>query len=129
MRIIRTLLILIFVILICVLYIQNQEIVNHVFKFKLNLPFFSYGPIGVYNVGIIGGAFVFGVFFTLIVGALRATGKSGEIKTRNKKIKELENEIAFLEKKNREKEMSSSTVTEDKEEKEPSSNPFSSSSS
>ena len=94
----------------CVLYIQNQEIVNHVFKFKLNLPFYSYGPVGIYNIGIIGAAFILGVFFTLVVGALRATGKSGEIKTRNKKIKELESEIAFLEKKNRESEMSAQTT-------------------
>ncbi len=110
MRIIRTLLILIIIILICVLYIQNQEIVNHVFKFKLSLPFFKYGPIGIYNIGIIGAAFVFGVLFTLILGALRVSGKGSEIKSKNKKIKELESEISFLEKKVRESQMSQTST-------------------
>ena len=81
MRIFKTLLILIFIILICVLYIQNQDIVNYVFKFKIDLPFFTYGPVGIYNIGIIGAAFLAGVVFTLIFGVLRATGKSSEIKS------------------------------------------------
>ena len=111
MRVIKTIFILIFIILICVLYIQNQDIVNYVFKFKIDLPFFKYGPVGIYNIGIIGAAFVAGVIFTLIFGVLRATGKSSEIKSRDKRIKNLENEINHLEKKARENQVKQASAS------------------
>lgn len=99
MRFLRILLVLVFIIFICVLYIQNQEIVNHVFKFKLDLLFTEYGPIGVYNVGIIAVAFVLGVLLSVIFGAFSSGGKGSELKRKNKTIKDLENEIIHLENK------------------------------
>ena len=98
MRIIKTVLNLVFVILICILYLQNREIVEHVFEFKLDLVFFKTSEYKVYNIAIIVISFIVGVFFTLIFGALRTTGKSKEIKSKDKKIKELENKITYLEK-------------------------------
>lgn len=102
MRFLRIILMLVFVLLVCVLYIQNQEIVNHVFKFKIDLQFAQYGPIGVYNIGIITAAFVIGVLFAVFFGAFSSAGKSSKIREKNKTIKDLENEIIHLENKVRE---------------------------
>ncbi|MGH7884279.1 MAG: LapA family protein [Thermodesulfobacteriota bacterium] len=110
MRFLRIILVVIFIILICVLYIENQEIVNHVFKFKLNLLFTEYGPVGVYNVGIITIAFVIGVLLSVIFGVFSSAGKSSELKIKNKTIKDLENEIIHLENKVRDFENKSSAT-------------------
>ncbi len=109
MRFLRILFVLIFIIFICVLYIQNQEIVNHVFKFKLDLLFTEYGPIGVYNVGIIAVSFVLGVILSALFGAFSSGGKGSVVKRQNKTIKDLENEIIHLENKVRDIENQSST--------------------
>lgn len=109
MRFLRILLVLIFIIFTCVLYIQNQEIVNHVFKFKLDLLFTEYGPIGVYNIGIIAVSFVLGVLLSTVFGVFSTGSKGSELKRKNKTIKDLENEIIHLENKVRDIENQSST--------------------
>lgn len=113
MRFLRIILILIFVLLVCVLYIQNQEIVNHVFKFQIDLEVVKYGPIGVYNIGIITAAFVVGVLFAVIFGAFNSISKSSKLRQKDKTIKDLENEIMHLENKTRGTQAKSSSTTSD----------------
>ena len=113
MRFLRIILILIFVLLVCVLYIQNQEIVNHVFKFQIDLEVVKYGPIGVYNIGIITAAFIVGVLFAVIFGAFSSISKSSKLRQKDKTIKDLENEIIHLENKTRGTQAKSSSATSD----------------
>lgn len=99
MRFIKILFVLILFVLFAILYVQNQEVVNHVFRFKLDLPFLKVGPYLVYNILIIGISFIIGALFAAVFGALSSSGKSAELRQKNKRIKELETEVLDLENK------------------------------
>ena len=99
MRFVKILFMLVLFVLFAILYVQNQDVVNHVFKFKLDLSFAKIGPYLVYNILIIGIAFIIGVLFSTILGALNTSGKSSELRQKNKRIKELETEVLDLENK------------------------------
>ena len=99
MRFIKILFILVLFVFFAILYIQNQEIVSHVFRFKIDLPFLKVGPYLVYNILIIGITFVIGAIFAAVFGALSSSGKSAELRQKNKRIKQLETEVLDLENK------------------------------
>lgn len=103
MKYIKIIFIAVVVILFCTVYIQNREIFDHQFKLELDLYAYKMTPYYVYNVAIIGIAFLLGVLFSVVLGVFHSTGKSSEIKSKERRIKQLETEVLDLENKLTEK--------------------------
>ena len=90
MRFIRILLLAIFVVLVIVLFIENQEVFTHDFELKLDLKFFKIGPYLTANIVIIMVTFILGVLFSVLWGAFYSCSLKSRIKEQQRRINELE---------------------------------------
>ncbi len=80
---------LLFVIAFALVF-QNQKVFTTKFDLGLNLYFYQIGPYSTYNIVIVGVAFVLGVLFAVIRGALYALSAGGELRRWRKRAKQLE---------------------------------------
>ncbi|GBD38408.1 hypothetical protein HRbin37_00657 [bacterium HR37] len=90
MKFIKIIILALLFVLALVLIIQNQEVFTHQFELKLNLGFYQIGPYITSNLLLIVASFLIGVVFAVIWGAFYAASMRGEIKEKNKIIKELQ---------------------------------------
>lgn len=103
-RLIKILL-LVFLCFMALVCFQNLHIATHVFEFKLNLFFFKLDPVGVYNAGIIGSAFLLGVVIFFLAGLALGKSSKSMLKQERKNVKNLEEEVKSLEKRLMEEKM------------------------
>lgn len=96
MKYFKTIFIAAIVVIFCVLYVQNEEVFTNQFRLSFDLSVYKIGPYLVYNVALIGAAFLLGVIFSVIYGVFHSGSKGSEISKKNQKIKELENEVSDL---------------------------------
>lgn len=98
MKYLKTIFVAIIIVVFCVLYVQNEAVFTHQFRLNFDLSVYKVGPYLVYNVALIGAAFVLGVLFSLIYGIFHSTGKSSELSKKDAKIRDLENRISDMKK-------------------------------
>lgn len=98
MKYLKTIFVAIIIVVFCVLYVQNEDVFTNQFRLNFDLSIYKIGPYIVYNVALIGAAFVLGVLFSLIYGIFHTTGKSSELSKKDAKIRELENRISEMKK-------------------------------
>lgn len=104
MKYIKTIFVAIIIVVFCVLYVQNEDVFTYQFRLNFDLSVYKIGPYLVYNVALIGAAFVLGVLFSVIYGVFHSGGKSSELSKKDEKIRGLQNKISDLENKLSEKE-------------------------
>ena len=89
-----------FLLVICcfvaVFFIQNLEIVTHVFRIKLDFFFYKYSG-GVYNAGILGVSFLLGAFVFFLLSFSRGRSRKSELKRSRETVKNLEEKVGKLE--------------------------------
>ena len=107
MKYLKTIFVALILVIFCILYVQNQEVFTHQFRLNFDLSFYKIGPYLVYNVALIGVAFAIGVLFSVLYGVLHSSGKSSEMNRKNDRIRELEDEVSDLRKKQKAGEKSS----------------------
>lgn len=90
MKFIRTILIAIFVVLVIVLFLQNQDVFTHQFELKLDLIFVGIGPYLTTNIVIIMVTFILGVLFAVLWGVFHAASLRSRLKEQQRKINQLE---------------------------------------
>lgn len=90
MRFLKIILLAIFVVLVIVLFIQNQEVFTQTFELKLDLKFYHIGPYLTTNIAIILVTFVIGVLFAVVWGAFHSGTLKSRLREQQKRIKELE---------------------------------------
>jgi len=90
MRFLKIILLAIFVVIVIVLFIQNQEVFTKTFELKLDLKFYRIGPYLTTNIAIILVTFVIGVLFAVVWGAFYSVSLKSRLKEQQKRIKELE---------------------------------------
>ena len=90
MRFIRILLLALFVVLVIVLFIQNQEVFTHNFELKLDVKFYKIGPYLTTNIVIIMVTFILGVLFSVLWGAFHSASLKSRMKEQQRRINELE---------------------------------------
>ena len=90
MKFIRILLLAIFVVLVIVLFIQNQEVFTHDFELKFDVKFFKIGPYLTKNIVIIIVTFMLGVLFSVLWGAFHFSSLKSRMKEQQRRINELE---------------------------------------
>ena len=96
MRFLRILLVAVLFVLAVTLVLQNQDVFTHRFSLSLDLQLVRVGPYLVANIVLIAFAFIAGVVFSVLWGALYALGTSLELRRSKAKIKALESELAEL---------------------------------
>lgn len=99
------------IIVIALIVYQNQEIFNLQHRFHFDLKVYKTPAYDVPNITVILISFALGVLLSLILGIFHSAGKRSEIKNKNKRIKELEDEISNLESKINESGTKDSTVS------------------
>jgi uncharacterized membrane protein YciS (DUF1049 family) len=92
MKFIKIIVIALLFVLALTLIIQNQEVFNQEFNLKLDLKVYQIGPYITSNLVIIVASFLIGVIFAVVLGAFYAVSIRGELKEKEKRIKELEKE-------------------------------------
>ena len=90
MKFIRIIILAIFVVLVIVLFVQNQDVFTHNFELKLDGKFFKIGPYLTTNIAIIMVTFILGVLFSVLWGAFHAGSLKSRMKEQQRKINELE---------------------------------------
>jgi len=90
MKFIRIILLAIFVVLVIVLFIQNQEVFTHGFELKLDVKFYKIGPYLTTNIVIIMVTFILGVLFSVLWGAFHSGSLKSRIKEQQRRINEFE---------------------------------------
>lgn len=90
MKFIRIILLAIFVVLVIVLFIQNQEVFTHGFELKLDVKLYKIGPYLTANIVIIMVTFILGVLFSVLWGAFHSGSLKSRIKEQQRRINELE---------------------------------------
>ncbi|MGB7292717.1 MAG: LapA family protein [Thermodesulfobacteriota bacterium] len=90
MKFIRIILLAIFVVLVIVLFIQNQEVFTHDFELKFDIKFYKIGPYLTTNIVIILVTFIVGVLFSALWGAFHSGSLKSRIKEQQRRINELE---------------------------------------
>ncbi len=90
MRFIKIIILAIFVILVIVLFIQNQEVFTHNFELQLDLKFYKIGPYLTTNIVIIMVTFILGVLFAVLWGAFHSGSLKSRMKEQQRRINELE---------------------------------------
>jgi uncharacterized integral membrane protein len=90
MKFIRIILLAIFVVLVLVLFVQNQEVFTHGFELKLDVKFYRIGPYLTTNIVIIMVTFILGVLFSVLWGAFHSGSLRSRINQQQRKINELE---------------------------------------
>ena len=98
MKYLKTIFVALILVVFCILYVQNEEVFTHQFRLNFDLSVYKIGPYLVYNVALIGVAFVIGVIFSVLYGVLHSSGKSSEVNRKNERIRELEDEVSDLRK-------------------------------
>ncbi len=96
MKFLRILLVAVLFVLAVTLVLQNQDVFTHRFSLGLDLQLVRVGPYLVANVVLIAFAFVAGVVFSVLWGALYAVGTSLELRRSKARVKALESELAEL---------------------------------
>lgn len=96
MRIIKIILLLIIIALIATFIFQNQAVFAQKFELGLDLKFYKIGPYLAMNFAIILVSFFAGGILALIWGAFHSISGKSQIRKRDKKIRELENQIQDL---------------------------------
>lgn len=111
MKYFKTIFIAAIVVIFCILYVQNEEVFTNQFRLSFDLSVYKIGPYLVYNVALIGTAFLLGVIFSVIYGVFHSGSKVSEISKKNQKIKELEKEVSDLKDQLKSKSQESGTET------------------
>lgn len=99
MKYIKTLFVALIVVVFGVIYVQNQDLFTHQFRLVFDISVFKMGPYLVYNVALIGIAFLIGVVFSVLYGVFHTSGKPSGDRKKDERIRQLENEISELENK------------------------------
>ncbi len=89
---------------------QNVDVFSHNYKFGLDLTLYQTPVYHVKNYALLAFAFAFGVVLSLFLGIFSSCGKRSEIKNKNRRIKELENELSDI-RKSKTSETNSNVVT------------------
>ena len=97
MKYIKLIIVALLVLLIVFMAIfQNQEMFNDQYKFQLDLKVYETPAYYVKNYALIGIAFGLGIILSIFLGIFSSSKKRSEVKSKNQKIKELEQEISNL---------------------------------
>ena len=96
MRFLRILVVAVLFVLAVTLVLQNQDVFTYRFSLSLDLQIVRVGPYLVANVVLIAFAFIAGVVFSVLWGALYALGTSLELRKRKAQVRALESELAEL---------------------------------
>lgn len=88
---------------LAVFYFQNSgavgEMFTKVFLLRLDLLVFDqFGPVGVYNAGLMAAAFVLGALSVFLLGFLRKSSSRSELKRSRETVGKLERKVEELEK-------------------------------
>ena len=90
MKFIRIILLAIFVVIVIVLFIQNQEVFTHGFELKFDVKLLKIGPYLTTNIVIIMVTFILGVLFSVLWGAFHSGSLKSRMKEQQRRINELE---------------------------------------
>ena len=90
MKFIKIILLAVFVVLVIVLFVQNQEVFTHDFELKFDIKFYKIGPYLTTNIVIILVTFIVGVLFSVLWGAFHSGSLKSRIKEQQRRINELE---------------------------------------
>ena len=96
MRYLKVIVFALIVAVFCVVSFQNQEVFIHQFKLQFNLGLIKSDPYLTRNVVLLLIAFFAGVIFSIIYGVLHTTSKKAELKSKDRRIKELEEQVSSL---------------------------------
>jgi lysylphosphatidylglycerol synthetase-like protein (DUF2156 family) len=90
MKFIKIILLAVFVVLVIVLFVQNQEVFTHDFELKFDIKFYKIGPYLTTNIVIILVTFIVGVLFSVLWGAFHSGSLKSRMKEQQRRINELE---------------------------------------
>ncbi len=90
MRFIKILILAILFVIALVLIIQNQNVFTQQFELKLDLMVYQIGPYITSNLVLVVSAFLIGVLFALIWGAVSTVSFRSRLREKDQRIKELE---------------------------------------
>ncbi len=96
MKYIKLIVVALVLLIVFMAIFQNQEMFNDQYKFQLDLKVYETPAYYVKNYALIGIAFALGIILSIFLGIFSSSKKRGEVKSKNQRIKELENEISNL---------------------------------
>ncbi|MEE9253171.1 MAG: LapA family protein [Thermodesulfobacteriota bacterium] len=79
-------------VLIYTVLIQNQDVFMHKFSLSLNLQISQLGPRETWNFVMLGAAFLIGVIFAVVSGAMNTGTLKRDLKNSKKRVRELESQ-------------------------------------
>ncbi len=96
MKYIKLIIVALVLLVVFMAIFQNQEMFNDQYKFQLDLKVYETPAYYVKNYALIGIAFALGIILSIFLGIFSSSKKRSEVKSKNQKIKELEQEISNL---------------------------------
>jgi len=96
MKYIKLIIVALLILIVFLTIFQNQEMFNDQYKFQLDLKVYETPAYYIKNYALIGIAFLFGVVLSAFLGIFSSSKKRSEVKSKNQRIKELENEVSTI---------------------------------
>ncbi|MGQ0792761.1 MAG: lipopolysaccharide assembly protein LapA domain-containing protein [Deltaproteobacteria bacterium] len=93
MKFLRILITALLFITALLLIIQNQDVFAHKFELKLDMKAYQVGPYIASNLMLIVWSFFIGVVFAVVWGAFYSMSMKGQLREKQRRIKELQHQI------------------------------------
>lgn len=89
---------------LAIFYFQNRsdvgQMFTQVFSFRLDLWVFDeFGPVGIYNAGLLGASLVLGALAVSLFGLFRSGSSRSKLRRSRETVRDLERKVEELEKK------------------------------